>query len=464
MTRAAKNPIVLRTAAAWGTTVLATRVLASGQSLQVGDDEDAVVAKPDGRDIADAPIRAVGSGWELDARGATGGELHLRGRVENPALLGRSGAPIPIVAGDWGLIQYGSFSLFFQFSDAAPIIGRRGRFSWPLFLSFVFSCLAVGGGLALIWAITTPPMIPKPLELTTDAELAIQFNMKPEDLVPEPQAGKEEDKGAGVKDPGAKDTKEQGGGKKIQGAEGKLGRDAKAEKTEQTGEPRAGLGGIAEVLSSDVGEEVKKTLGTISSVADALGGLRSQNIVLGQGTGFALKGGERGGGGVGPDGVPFGAGTLDTGWGPGKGGGFGSGNGGPGGRGLGGNGRGGVGDGEGSGSAAGGERKLAGKEVARPGQGLGPEQIRRVVMSRMGAFTACYEIAAARDPSLKGGVTVNFSISPGGSVSSVSISNSSLSNPRVEGCITRQFSRLQFPAADKPTNAGFPFVFRPSKK
>lgn len=463
MTRSVQNPIVLRTAASWGTTVLATQLLASGQSLLLGEGEGAVVAKPDGRDIADSPIRAVNNGWELDARGATGGEVHLRGRAENPALLARSGAPIPIVAGDWGLIQYGSFSVFFQFSDVAPAIGRRGRFSWPLFLSFIFSALAVGGGLALIWAITTPPMIPKPLELTTDAELAVQFNMKPEDLIPEPQVGKEEDKGSGVKDPGAKDTKEQGGGKKIQGAEGKLGRNAKAEKTEQSGEPRAGLGGMAEVLSSDVGEEVKKTLGTISSVADALGGLRSQNIVLGQGSGFALKGGEKGGGGVGPDGVPFGSGTLDTGWGPGKGSGFGSGSGGPGGRGLG-NGRGGLGEGDGSGTAAGGERKLAAKDAPKAGQGLGPEQIRRVVMSRMGAFTACYEIAAARDPSLKGGVTVNFSISPGGSVSSVSVSNSSLSNPRVEGCITRQFGRLQFPAADKPTNAGFPFVFRPSKK
>ncbi|MGC4090276.1 MAG: AgmX/PglI C-terminal domain-containing protein [Polyangiaceae bacterium] len=463
MSNPVQNPIVLRTAASWGTTVLATRVLASGQSLRVGDAEDAIVAKPDNSEIVDSPIRAVGSGWELDARGATGGELHLRGRVENPALLARSGAPVPIVAGDWGLIQYGSFSVFFQFSDAAPVIGKRGRIGWPMLLSFIFSCLAVGGGLALIWAITTPPMIPKPLELTTDAELALQFNMKPEELTPpEPQVGKDEDKGQGVKDPGAKDTKEQGGGKKIQGAEGKLGKNDKAEKTEMTGEPRAGLGGMAEVLSSDVGEEVKKTLGTISSVADALGGLRSSNIVLGQGSGFALKGGDKGGGGVGPDGVPFGSGTLDTGWGAGKGGGFGSGSGGPGGRGLGGNGRGGLGGGDGAG--AGGERKLAGKEVAKPGQGLGPEQIRRVVMSRMGAFTACYEIAAARDPSLKGGVTVNFSISPGGAVSAVSVSNSSLSNPRVEGCITRQFGRLQFPAADKPTNAGFPFVFRPSKK
>jgi hypothetical protein len=460
---AAANPIVLRTAASWGTTVLATRVLNSGQSLAVGDTEDALVAKPDGTAVADSPIRAVGTGWELDACGATSGELHLRGRVENPALLARSGAPIPIVPGDWGLIQYGSFSLFFQFTDAPKPISKRRRISWQLVLSFIFSTLAVGGGLALIWAITTPPMIPKPLELTSDAELALQFNIKPEDLVPEPSVGKEEDKGQGVKDPGAKDTKEQGGGKKIQGAEGKLGqKDKTADKTEQTGEPRAGLGGMAEVLSSDVGEEVKKTLGTISSVADALGGLRSSNIVLGQGSGFALRGGGPGGGGVGPDGVPFGSGTLDTGWGAGKGAGFGAGAGGPGGRGLGGNGRGGLGNGDGTGT--GGERKVAGKDTPKPGQGLSPAQIMRVVMSRMGAFQACYEIAAARDPTLKGGVTVSFGISPGGSVTSVSVSNSSLSNPRVEGCISRQFSRLQFPTADKPTNAAFPFSFRPGKR
>src|SRR5689334_10969577 len=96
------STIVLRTAAVWGTTVLASRVLASGQSLSLGETPDAVLAKPDGCTMADSPLRAVGSGWELDARGATGGELHLRGRVENPALLARTGAPIPIVAGDWG--------------------------------------------------------------------------------------------------------------------------------------------------------------------------------------------------------------------------------------------------------------------------------------------------------------------------------------------------------------------------
>ena len=461
-------PVVLRTAAVWGTTVLAVQNLAAGQSMKLSDGEGNLVAKPDGSQVADFPVRAVGTGWELDARGATGGELSLRGRRENPAELGRSGAPIPIVAGDHGLIQYGNFSVFFQFTHAAPVIRQRRRTDWGLLLAYIFASVAVGGGLALIWAITDPRPIPKPLELTSQQELELQFNLKPDETPPQPpDTGKEEDKGQGIKDPGAKDKKEQGGGKKIAGAEGKLGRNGKEKTTKQTGEIRAGLGGMSEALSSDVGDEVKKTLGTISSVADALGGLRSDQIVLGQGSGTGLKGSGNAGGGDAPGGVPFGSGTLDTGWGPGKGAGFGSGSGGPGGRGLGGNGKGGLGSGNGSGSGSGsggGEHKVAGKDAAPPGSGLTQAQISRVVMSRMGAFQACYEIATAHDPTLKGNVGVSFSISPGGSVSSASITGSSLSNPRVEGCILRAFNRLQFPTADKPTNAGFPFAFRPSKR
>jgi len=461
-------PIVLRTAAVWGTTVLAVRNLDSGQSLKIGDGEDSIVAKPDGSGVADFPVRAVGTGWELDARGASGGDVSLRGRRENPAELGRSGAPMPIVAGDFGLIQYGNFSVFFQFSQGAPIIGRRRRPDWALLLSFIFAMVAVGGGLALIWAITTPQGIPKPLELTTRQELELEFNLKDEPPPPPaPESGPQEDKGAGIKSPGAQDKREQGGGRKIAGAEGKLGRNGKEDTTKQTGDLHAGLGGMSEALSSDVGDEVKKTLGTISSVADALGGLHSDQIVLGSGSGTGLKGSGNAGGGDATGGVPFGSGTLDTGWGPGKGGGFGSGTGGPGGRGLGGNGKGGLGGGDGSGAGngpGGGEHKVAGKDSPPAGQGLSQEQIRRVVLSRMGAFQACYEIASAHDPTLKGSVGVSFSIGPGGSVSNASLSGSSLSNPRVEGCILRQFNRLQFPSADKPTGAGFSFAFKPGKK
>src|SRR6478609_3077818 len=178
-------PIVsLRTAAIWGTTVLVAENLTPGRSLKVGEGEGAVVARPDSAQVSELPIRAVGNGWELDARGATGGEVHLRGRKEDPADLGRVGAPIPIVAGDYGLIQYGNFGVFFQFSNVVPPLKRKRLVDWGFLFSFLFAGVAVLGGLALLWATQTPREIPKPLELTSQAELMLQFNIKPEDEVP----------------------------------------------------------------------------------------------------------------------------------------------------------------------------------------------------------------------------------------------------------------------------------------
>ena len=38
----------------------------------------------------------------------------------------RSGASFPIVPGDYGLIQYGQFGIFFQYSQAAQPLGNYG--------------------------------------------------------------------------------------------------------------------------------------------------------------------------------------------------------------------------------------------------------------------------------------------------------------------------------------------------
>jgi hypothetical protein len=451
----ARSPIVLRTAATWGTTVLAVRHLDVGESLLVGDVENALLPRPDGIPVADSPVRAVNAGWEINAAGATGGIIYLRGREENPADLARSGAPVPIVSGDHGILQYGTLSIFFQFVTAPPRLGTRRRIDWVFVLAFLFALLSIGGGLLLIALLTTPRSIGKPIELTSANDLAVKFHVdEPPPVVP---SDAKKDTGGGANAPAKKDKKESGGGKKAKGAEGALGRNADKDHTEMPGEVKQNLGGMSEVLSSEVGQEVQKTLGSISSVAEALGGLGSQNVVLGRGAGLGFKGGGPGGGGD-TDGVPFGSGTMDTGWGPGRGGGFGSGNGtgGPGG------GRGhGRGDGTGDGTT---ERKVAGSDAPEPGHGLTQAQVARVVMSRFGAFRACYEAASSREPNLSGGVTVSFGITPGGDVSGARVSSSSLSNPRVEGCILRQFSRLRFPTADKPTNASFPFIFKPGKK
>jgi hypothetical protein len=53
MSQAPLPVVTLRTAAVWGTTVLATDNLAPGRSLEVGDGEGAIVARPDSAAVSE---------------------------------------------------------------------------------------------------------------------------------------------------------------------------------------------------------------------------------------------------------------------------------------------------------------------------------------------------------------------------------------------------------------------------
>lgn len=463
------RPQVLRVAAVWGTTVVGIRTLNRGESFELGGIDGKNMPVPDGIEMSTAPVRGGLSGWEIDARGAVGGLLRLRGRDEDPVAVARSGAPIPIVPGDFGILQYGLFGVFFQFTN--PPAEMTGGVLAGLELLTMLALFSSGvlhvGGFGLLRAVSNPPSIPKPLELTSPEEFAARFGLRRaiiEEPPPAPPADGDKAGGAGVKDPGAKDKKAQGGGQKIAGAEGKLGKEGPNDHAEIPGDikPATHLGGLSEVLNSEAGDEIRKTLKTIDTVSTALGGLNSQNLVLGGGPGTSLKGGGAGGGGAGA-GVAFGSGTLNTGWGAGNGGGFGSGNGGPGGRGTGGSGRGGSGGGNGVGTGTGnGEAKVgigAGTPAAHGG--LSAEQIRRVVLAHTGALRACYEGEAQRNPNLRGGVTVAWQIDPSGTVSgSPSIASTTLNNARVEGCVTRQVKGWHFPASDSPSVVtAYPFRF-----
>ncbi len=474
---------VLRVAAVWGTTIVGVKLLASGEDCVLGDEPGALATMPDGMFASAAPLRAVASGWELDARGAVNGTLTLRGREENVVGLAHTGAPVPVVPGDHGLIQYGSFAVFFQYTSAPPALKKRSsRWTAPfafllrsvrtdplatlsLFSSVIFH-LGIIGLLIINW---TPPPYQLPPELVSPEDYAERFGLKR--ILPEmePAAVSKKDDGGGgkgIKDPGAKDPRAQGGGRKIVGKEGKAGLNGKEDHSELPGEikPTTNYGGLSEALA-DTGTEIRKTLSEIQTVADALGGLNSNNVVLGSGPGTGLKGSGAGGGGTGA-GVMFGSGTLETGWGPGNGGGFGSGTGGAGGRGSGGFAGGGSGNGTGGGNGSGngsgngpGEQGLQGGGGIATHGGLNPEQIRRVVIAHRGALQACYEVEAQKDPTLRGGVTAAWTIDATGAVTSANLAGTTIHNPRVEGCVLRQVRAWHFPSSDGTSQATFPFSF-----
>src|SRR5689334_3103803 len=150
----------LRVAAVWGTTVVNLRLLRQGESYVVAA-EDSIV--PDGLGISAIPLRAVAGGWELDPRGSLSGLLKLRGRDEDPALLADTGASIPILPGDYGLLQFGLFSLFFQFASPGTPIGGTLAIEALVVLALISSGMVHFGVLAFLRLTSTPPPIPKPI-------------------------------------------------------------------------------------------------------------------------------------------------------------------------------------------------------------------------------------------------------------------------------------------------------------
>lgn len=171
-TRGASS-IILRTAVVWGTAVLAVRDLRRGQSLGLGDRPNAIFPKPEGMLIADFPIRAVANHFEVDARGATGGILRIQGRSEDPARM--SGTPIALRPGDHGLVQYGSFGIFFQVIRGAPQQLPRARLPWRVVFAFLFALATLCGGLTLLAIFSGRRALEKPMELSTLGELAGRF-------------------------------------------------------------------------------------------------------------------------------------------------------------------------------------------------------------------------------------------------------------------------------------------------
>jgi TonB family protein len=88
--------------------------------------------------------------------------------------------------------------------------------------------------------------------------------------------------------------------------------------------------------------------------------------------------------------------------------------------------------------------------------------IQRVVGQHRGQIRRCYEAELAHDASLEGRVDLRFVIGLTGSVQSVTITNSTLGNDRVEGCVLDAVRGWAFPPPDDGImSVNYPFVFSP---
>jgi hypothetical protein len=269
----------------------------------------------------------------------------------------------------------------------------------------------------------TPPPIVKPLELTSSDEYVARFGLRRASLEPPMPVMHDADDARASGAPAAKES----GAEKSSGAEGKRGPPTASPRARET---RGPLGGASDAI--------RDTLGALPSVNDvrALGG--TQELTGGSG-GLSLHGGSDGGGGANPH---FGnGGEMKTGWGAPHGGDYGHG----------------QGDHE---PVVSGVPRLAPIIEEHHRRRLSAEQIQRVVVRHEGALRACYDTELTRDATVRGGVTIAWTITADGAVENASVAGSTINNVRVERCVLRQVKSWRFPESEAPSAVtAYPFVF-----
>jgi TonB family protein len=240
-------------------------------------------------------------------------------------------------------------------------------------------------------------------------------------------------------------------GAKAKEKEGKFGKqDAKKNEADPS---KKG----APAVDANKREEDRKKVSSL--MAGMFGGGAQSNVFgpggLGTGINNAL-GGLQGGAGVGD---AQGVGGLGS---------RGSGSGG-GGTGLGLGGLGTKGGGRGAGGYGSIDLGGRGKDSTRviPGKttvvgGLDKDVIMKVIKRHQNEIKFCYEQELQKNPTLGGKVAAAWTIDPAGSVSEANVSESSIGNANVEGCILQRIRRWRFPepAGGGVVNVTFPWIFK----
>jgi TonB family protein len=240
-------------------------------------------------------------------------------------------------------------------------------------------------------------------------------------------------------------------GAKAKEKEGKFGKQDQKQKEADPSKKGA------PTVDANKREEDRKKVSSL--MAGMFGGGASSNVFgpggLGTGINNAL-GGLQGGAGVGDAQGVGGLGSRGSGAG---GGGTGLGLGGLGTRG-GGRGAGGYGSIDLGGKGKDSTRIIPGKTTVIGG--LDKDVIMKVIKRHQNEIKFCYEQELQKNPSLAGKVAVAWTIDPSGGVSEANVSESSIGNANVEGCIVQRIRRWKFPEPQGGgiVNVTFPWIFK----
>ncbi len=92
-----------------------------------------------------------------------------------------------------------------------------------------------------------------------------------------------------------------------------------------------------------------------------------------------------------------------------------------------------------------------------------PQLFMRYITARKGAFTACYERELKHNPTLRGRVTVHFTVANDGRPHEIDVSPDTLRSSEVTGCMEGVIRRWLFPVKpDGEVPMQFPVLFTPA--
>jgi hypothetical protein len=434
----------LRVAWLWNGTLLGERLLTHAESVVIGGDAPNALPAPEGIAEGLSVLTPSAAGHNVTPDPRLSGVVYLSGqRTDVRALVAGPGFPraegVPLGARDYGIVQVGGLSVFFQpvRAVAGPAPKRSFR-DGALIACLGLSVFMHVASLLFFFLVAAGELAPAD-DLELSSELLKQFL-----VVPPPDEALQK-RGAESLDEAGLRARDEAAGKRAEREEGKLGaRDARAAKTQIAGAPADAVAskvrnlGLLGVLAG--GQSSLDQALDAPSLQGVLGGLGSLSTQVGQGGGLGLRGGGSGGGGKG-NGVVFGAGDLGTAVGGGRG----------------------KGQGAGSGSGRGAREAQLDLESsgAKVSGFLSKEQINRVVQANRAAIKYCFESALQHEPHLAGALNAQWRIDRNGLVTTVRVAKSTLGSPKVEGCVLRQIKRWQFPKPDGgEVDVVYPFLFR----
>jgi outer membrane biosynthesis protein TonB len=106
---------------------------------------------------------------------------------------------------------------------------------------------------------------------------------------------------------------------------------------------------------------------------------------------------------------------------------------------------------------------VAAEEAEVDSSDIDPQKLAAFVKARMGPIKSCYENALKRNPSLRGKVSIRFTILETGGLADIAAAQNGLGAPEVAACIvqTMRAWRTQFRPSG-PVTVEYPFVFSPA--